>query len=25
VSPGLNKPGRQLVSVDGKRKTGHAK
>ncbi|KAJ6928650.1 kinesin-like protein KIN-14G [Populus alba x Populus x berolinensis] len=25
VSPGHNKPGRQLVSVDGKRKTGHAK
>ncbi|KAJ6354182.1 hypothetical protein OIU76_003096 [Salix suchowensis] len=25
ASPGLNKPGRQLVSADGKRKTGHAK
>ncbi|KAB5529177.1 hypothetical protein DKX38_019258 [Salix brachista] len=25
VSPGLNKAGRQLVSVDGKRKTGQAK
>ncbi|CAK7340594.1 unnamed protein product [Dovyalis caffra] len=25
VSPGLNKPGRQLVSVEGRRKTGHAK
>ncbi|KAJ6775406.1 hypothetical protein OIU79_018552 [Salix purpurea] len=25
ASPGLNKPGRQLVSAEGKRKTGHAK